>query len=245
VSPRNLVISGGPLHDFAATTAALVDLADAAGFASVVPDDPREALDLLGHDPTWELVTVNALLWQMPAERHAPLREEWAFVLDDAHADALHEHVVRGGGLLACHTAPICFDGHPRWRSLLGASWDWARSHHPPPSRTAVRPTQAGRHHPITARLDDFEVVDEVYAGLDLEGDVVPLLTAEVDGSSQPVLWARTVGSGRVVVDLLGHDHRSLDAPGHVAALAAAIAWLVTDTEPTTRTPSRTPEVSR
>lgn len=243
MSPRNLVVSGGPLHDFTATTATLVALADAAGFASVVPGDPREALDLLVDDPEWDLVTVDALLWQMPAERHAPLRERWAFALRDEQADALHEHVAEGGGLLACHTAPICFDGHPRWRSLLGASWDWHRSHHPPPSRTEVRRTDAGRHHPITADLGGFEVIDEVYADLDLDDDVDPLLTAEVDGSAQPVLWARTVGAGRVVVDLLGHDHRSLDTPGHAAALRAALAWLLPSAEPTTR--PRTTEVTR
>ncbi len=37
----NLVISGGPLHDFDATTAAIVDLLAEAGVRSTVVDDPR------------------------------------------------------------------------------------------------------------------------------------------------------------------------------------------------------------
>lgn len=224
---RNLVITGGPLHDFPATTAALVALADAEGLASTVPLDPSAALDQLVDDPGWDLVTIDALLWRMPAERHAHLRDGWRFELDDRHADALLAHVEAGGALLAMHTAPICFDGDPRWRALLGAAWDWDRSHHPPLGPVRVRRTAAGAAHPITAAADDVDLVDEVYADLAIDDDVDPLLTSAVDGVDQPVLWAREVGEGRVVVDLLGHDRPSLDHPAHAAVLRRALRWLV------------------
>lgn len=227
MSGRNLIVSGGPLHDFASTTAGLVEAIGRCGVTSIVPTDPTDALDRVAERPGWDLVTVNALLWRMPAERHAPLRDAWAFRLGDDHADSLGRHVAEGGALLACHTAPICFDGDARWRALLGASWDWGRSHHPPLGPAAIRPTEAAEGHPITEGAGPFEVVDEVYADLDLDDDVEPLLVGEVDGRDQPVLWARTVGRGRVVVDLLGHHRDAIEQPAHAAVLRRAVTWLV------------------
>jgi type 1 glutamine amidotransferase len=227
VTIRNLVVSGGPLHDFAATTTALVALANAEAIASEVPLDPTAALDRLADAPGFDLVTINALLWSMPAARHAPLRDGWSHRLADEQTEALVAHVVGGGGLLACHTAAICFDGDPRWRSLLGASWDWDRSHHPPLGPASVVRTAAGADHPITAPTEDFETTDEIYAQLAHDDDVEPLLTSAVDGTDQPVLWTRTVGRGRVVVDLLGHDRDAVTHPAHAAIVRRALRWLV------------------
>lgn len=144
----NLVISGGPLHDFDASSASLVRVLATAGVQSTVVTNPRDALSTLAADPAaWDLVTVNALWWQMPAERHASLRSGWAFALRDDEAQALHDYVHNGGALLACHAAVICFDGHPLWADCIGATWDWSRSSHPPLAPAVVSPTGAGRTH--------------------------------------------------------------------------------------------------
>jgi hypothetical protein len=224
---RNLVVSGGPLHDLDATTAALVALGDEVGLSSEVPLDPTGALDVLAEHASWDLVTMNALLWRMLAPRHAHLREAWTYRLDPRHGDALVRHVHEGGGLLACHTAPICFDGAASWRSLLGATWDWQRSHHPPLGPAVVHPTPAAADHPITAGIGSFEVVDEIYADLALDADVEPLLVSVVDGKPQPVLWTRQVGRGRVVVDLLGHHVASTTQPVHAEVLRRSLRWLI------------------
>ena len=85
--------------------------------------------------------------------------------------------------------------------------------------------TDAGRIHPITEGLDDFVVVDEVYRSLDEEPGIVALLTADADGHRHPVLWAREVGKGRVVVDTLGHDHSSVEHPTHRTVIRRAATW--------------------
>ena len=129
----NLVLSGGPTHDLATTSARVAAVLERDGIESVVVDDPRAAIARLVAEPgDWDLVTVNALRWRMEADRYADLRDQWSFTLADHEAEALSAHVRRGGGLLALHTAVVCFDGHPLWRSLVGASWDWERSSHPP-----------------------------------------------------------------------------------------------------------------
>ena len=227
---RHLLWSGGPGHDFDGSAAVLVeDLADV-GAETTVVTEPAEAIDALrgaavGATPAWDLLTVHALRWRMAVERYAHLRHDEAFVLTDADAEVLGGHVAGGGGLLALHTAVICFDGHPRWRALLGATWDWDRSHHAAPGVVTVAATAAGDAHPITIGTAPFEVDDELYGELDRSPDVVALLTGTQHGEVHPVVWARSHGAGRVVVDVLGHAPASLAHPGHRAVLARAATW--------------------
>lgn len=229
----NLVISGGPLHDFAASTAVVVDALASAGVDSTVLDDPRDAVRRLSEHPrSWDMVTVNALHWSAGAPRHAHLREEWSFSLTGAESLAVERYVRDGGGLLACHTAVICFDGDPRWVECLGATWDWQRSMHPPLGVARVEPTTAALDHPLTRGLSGFDTTDEVYGFLELAHDLVPLLTSSHGGVEHPVLWERRVGRGRVVVDLLGHDAAAMQQPTQREVLRRA-ALLLTAPDPT------------
>ena len=148
----NLVISGGPLHDFGSTTAALVDILEEHDIQSKVFDDPRAALEILADEPQdWDLVTVNGLHCQFPAARHADIRDQWSFQLSDLQSETLHRYVSSGGSLLACHTAVICFDADPRWADCVGATWNWERSSHPPLGSARIMATSAGLSHPITS----------------------------------------------------------------------------------------------
>ncbi len=223
----NLVLSGGPTHDFAASADGLCSVLSAEGIDSLVEDDLHRGLERLV-DPgvAWDMVTVNALAWTMAAERHRHLRADWAFVLTADEAEAMVAHVRAGGGLLALHTAVICFDTQPLWSETVGAAWDWDRSSHPPLGEVQVRVTDAGRRHPLTAGLESFTIVDEAYGFLREEPGLVPLLVAEHGGRDHPLLWARQVGAGRVVTDLLGHDASSFTHPVHAEILRRAARWV-------------------
>jgi hypothetical protein len=225
---RNLLLTGGPVHDFDATSGALAGLLGEVGFETVVTDDPAELFGALGHAPGSPpaLVTVNALRWRMEQPRYAHLRDAHAYSLADDDAALLDAFVRRGGGLLVLHAGVISFDAHPTWQHLCGATWDWDSSAHPPCGPVTVHVTPHGQRHPLTAGIDDFVVEDEVYGFLDEVGDLAPLLTSDHGGRSHPVLWARPVGAGRVVTDLLGHGTASLAHPAHREVLRRAAAWV-------------------
>ncbi len=234
---RCLLLAGGPTHDFAATSSALIEVLEPLGARTTVVDEPALALDALRAAPAgdaepWDLLVVDALRWRMEVDRYAALRERWAFSLGDDDAAVLAAHVAGGGGLLALHTAVICFDAHPRWHELLGASWSWERSSHPPLGTVAVRATAAGEQHPATQGTAPFEVVDELYRDLEVDPDVVPLAVGATSGVEAPVLWARTHGAGRVVVDLLGHGPESLTHPDHRTLLARCARWAARAEQP-------------
>ncbi|MEO6468188.1 MAG: ThuA domain-containing protein [Acidimicrobiia bacterium] len=229
----NLLLSGGPVHDFDATSGAIAALladGDPGPIETTIVDDPTDAFARLRAGravgaPEWDLLTVNALHWRMEADRYADARERDAFDLGGADGELISAFVHAGGGLLALHTAVISFDAEPHWRALIGAAWKWEHSSHPPSAKVAVQVTAAGRRHPITAEIEAFCIVDEVYCSLDRDDDIEPLLTATLDGTVHPLLWARAAGAGRVVTDLLGHGVESIAHPAHRTILRRAAAW--------------------
>lgn len=213
---RNLILSGGAFHDFAKTSAALAEVLAEIGIESEITEDVAGALE---ERPEAALITVNALRCRMDDPRLAAHRH-LRFELSAAGRTALLDHLDRGGGLLAVHAATLCFDDWLGWPRVVGARWNWDKSHHPPLGWTTVR-VHGG--HEIVTGLRDFDVVDEVYSELDVLPGVTPLATAQ----GQPMLWARPVRRGRVVYDALGHDVRSYDSPIHRTLLQRAALWLL------------------
>lgn len=224
---RNLILTGGIGHDFADAAPALADLLRDAAIESTITQDIEGGLRELAAGG-FGLVTVYALRWRMlSGEKYAPHRAAWAFSLPEAGRRVLTGFVEGGGGLLALHTAVICFDDWAGWKALLGGQWRWGRSSHPPRGPIEAAPTAAS--HPITAGAARFALRDEVYGDLDMLPGIEPLMAADAGAGKQPVLWAREVGAGRVVTDLLGHDRAALEQPMHRRILCRAARWLAHD----------------
>ena len=227
---RHLLLTGGPGHPFATTSGQLVALLDGHGIDTTVVSEPADAVTALraaeeGRGDPVDLFTVAALRWRMDQDAYAAQRDEHAVALAPADLAVLDRYVRGGGGLLALHTAVICFDADPTWHALVGASWRWGRSSHPPLAPIEVTPTAAGHDHPLTRGTGGFVVEDEAYGFLDEIDDLVPLLVSTHGGRTHPLLWARQVGDGRVVTDLLGHGPASFEDPTHRDVLARAATW--------------------
>ncbi len=196
-----MILSGGVAHDFPALSERLTGLLAEVGItARTRTDIDQAATDLAGVD----LLVVNMLRWRMLGPRYAAQRDTWGLSLGEPARVSIRDWVSRGGGVLAMHASCICFDDWPGWTSLLGARWDWNTSKHPAvgPARVTIHPDR----HPIVAGLpDSFDTDDEIYGFLDLAEDITPLLSGEHGGGVHPLLWARTMGAGRVVHTTLGH----------------------------------------
>jgi type 1 glutamine amidotransferase len=201
------------------------------GIESTVTEDFDAGLADLARG-RFDLLTIYALRWSMKEEKYAPHRSRFALTLSSRARDAIIAHVRRGGGLLGLHTASICFDDWPEWRSILGGTWVWGRSGHPPPGPVDVRIMKPD--HALVRNLPDFTLNDEVYGDLALEPDVMPLMQAMALGADagwQPVLWERRVGRGRVVYGALGHDAASIEHPVHSRIVARSALWALDSSE--------------
>jgi type 1 glutamine amidotransferase len=226
-----LLLTGGPdhAHDFPSSSRALAGVLRDAGFEVTVVDHPDQ---LVGHllPGAVDLLVVNALRWRMLPDRYAPWRDEWAYRTAPATSEAITSFVAGGGGLLASHTASICFDDWPEWGDVLGGSWQWDVSSHPPvgPVEAHTASERAARHPVLRGLPSTLALDDEVYGDLALRPGVDVLMTARrtPDDAEQPVVWAYRYGEGRVVYDGFGHDAASIRHPQHAALLRQAAAWV-------------------
>jgi len=166
-----------------------------------------------------DLLVVGACWFAMTDDRYTGAdREEHAYQATPGLLEALDELRRSGCPVLALHTAVICFDGATVWREWLGGTWNWETSWHPDPATLPVR-SAAGA--PL---FEPFTVVDELYQGLSI--DLGAQIIAESE-QGDPLVWTNETEHGRAAVDVLGHDHRSLNNPGHRALLADLVDWLV------------------
>ncbi len=223
-----VVLCGGAdhAHDFPSTATALVELVESAGHHAELVTHPDDAARAVATGAPDALV-VNALWWRMLGDAYAPWRARWAYRTPPATRDALETFVAGGGGLLANHTAPICFDDWPQWGDIVGGSWRWGVSSHPPTGPVTARVVGA---HPIAAGLpDSFELVDEVYGDLDVRPTVEVFAVAKrsPDDADQPVAWTHRYRDGKVVFDGFGHDADSIRDPHNAALLAAGLSYVL------------------
>ncbi len=217
-----IIYSGGFGHPFADSSATLATQIEAAGWTTTIETELGAALDGL---PAASLLVVNALRFSMTqAERYLAHRAEFAAEMSDDEFRTLDRFVADGGALLVMHTGTVCWDTQPGWKSLIGGGWDWQRSHHPPPAPIVVTLTAAGGA--IVEGPPDFGLIDEVYHHLDPSPDCTVIATAEIEEGPQSIAWTRRHGRGRVAVDALGHDSRSLTEPGHSALIGGLLGWL-------------------
>ncbi|MEO3810114.1 ThuA domain-containing protein [Sphaerisporangium sp. B11E5] len=212
----NLILSGGVAHDFPATSAALAEVLAEVGVESTVTEDIAGALR---ERPAVDLITVNALRCHGD-DGWSAAQGGSVFRLHPVARAALLDHVERGGGVLAMHSASICFDDWPYWYHMLGATWRWGASYHPPLGDVEVH---LQGDDPLVSGLEDFTLFDEVYTDLVLLPGIRPLAVSQ----GQPLLWTRQMGRGRLVYDALGHDTRSYDSDSHRTLLRRAALWLL------------------
>jgi type 1 glutamine amidotransferase len=157
------------------------------------------------------------LLYDMP--RNIP---------DEARKDLI-AMLEKGKGLVVLHHA-ICSDDYwDEYVKIVGG-----RFHHYPwmkdgieqlPSTFTLDVTMPIRvednNHPVTRGLSDFEIIDEVYGGIEILPTVHPLLSS----NSELVCWTNTYGNSHVVAFILGHDKHAWENPAFIKTLSQAIVW--------------------
>ncbi len=128
-----------------------------------------------------------------------------------------------GKGLLVLHAGVLSFRGWQAYTDLIGG-WPAPDFYHPPYGPFTVHVDDAV--HPITHRLVDFAVRDELYANVQLTPQAHVLAHAKLNGEVQPLLWTVEHPHTRVCTYLLGHDTAALQYPGAATILRRGIAWV-------------------
>ncbi len=132
----------------------------------------------------------------------------------------LVEFVRAGGAFVGLHCATTVGKDNAAFIEMLGGRFV---SHGP----LAEFPVNiVDREHPITARMIDFRVSDELYL-LDRfdPARVNMLATAMWKGAPHPVAYTKDHGNGNVFYLALGHDERALTTPEFQKLVVRGTDW--------------------
>ncbi len=140
----------------------------------------------------------------------------------------LLEFVKNGKGFYVQHLASASFKEWEEFGKLCGRHWVMGKSGHGP--RSVFRSKVVDREHPITKGIGDFDVDDELYAKLLGDEEIHVLVTADSDwsGRTEPLVFTRPYGKGRVVHNAFGHDAKAILNPAVRQLVARGAEWAAT-----------------
>ncbi|MGC9327903.1 MAG: ThuA domain-containing protein [Candidatus Hinthialibacter sp.] len=148
--------------------------------------------------------------------------------ISDQAKENLLNFVKSGKGFMVNHLASASFKEWDEFGELCGRKWVMGTSGHG--SRSMFTANIVNKEHPITQGLEDFQIFDELYAKLQGRSKIDVLITADSDwsGNTEPMLFVREYGEGRVVHNAFGHDHKAIENETNKILLIRSCEWAAT-----------------
>jgi len=84
------------------------------------------------------------------------------------------------------------------------------------------------KKHPVTAGINDFDIVDEIYGDTEILPTVKPLLSTSLTKSMRYLAWINHYGNSDVLYIQLGHGPTAYANPNYRKLLQQAIEWSYT-----------------
>lgn len=173
------------------------------------------------------VVLNNYCNWQDPTPPSAAVQERFS------------GYVKGGGGLVVVHFANGAFhyslpeapgSDWPEYRQMVRRVWNHEGDETSASGHDAVGPFTVevtSVEHPITAGLESFELIDELYYRQQGPKAIAPLITgaSQDTGNTEPLAWAYNYGKGRVFQTLLGHSEQTYDAFAAREMLRRGTVW--------------------
>jgi len=148
--------------------------------------------------------------------------------LPDQAKENLLNYVKGGKGFFVQHLATASFPKWDEFGKLCGRKWVMGTSGHGP--RSDFTSKIVDKEHPITKGLTDFTTNDELYAKLQGNEEIHVLVQADSDWSkkTEPLVFVKSYGQGRVVHNAYGHDGKALKTPSVQKIVIRGTEWAAT-----------------
>lgn len=133
--------------------------------------------------------------------------------------DALDVFVKSGGGLLAIHSASASFKKHDRYFDILGGRFI---SHG---KIEEINIVQSNECTEIFGDIGNFSVRDELYMHEWDKNNNICFFT-EKNGKTEPLVWTRVYGAGRVCYIAAGHCYKTMKNPDVQEIINRGLSWV-------------------
>jgi type 1 glutamine amidotransferase len=148
-------------------------------------------------------------------------KPQTAWMTDDQQ-QAIWNFVEKGAGFLAVHNAHTMYPPKGLYYKLFGGDFGG----HPKPYVFTIR--VENKNHPITAGVEDFDILDEQHMSkYFLDQDHLLLRSVARDNQQAAAGWWQEVGKGRFCYLSPGHTPEALNHPMVQRLLRNATRWLL------------------
>ena len=140
-----------------------------------------------------------------------------------------------GKGLVVLHHAFASYPNWPEFQQIMGGRYHLNAGND---SRGVAYPAStyqhdvrfrvkvAGKKHPVTKGVGDFDILDEMYDLYSVNPEVRVLLTTEASSGIIAIAWTHRYGKSKIVTNLMGHDNHAWTNPEFVKLLVQTIKWV-------------------
>ncbi|HLU05620.1 MAG TPA: ThuA domain-containing protein [Woeseiaceae bacterium] len=149
--------------------------------------------------------------------------------ITEPQLEGLLNAVENGVGIAGWHGGlGDAFRRVPRYQYMIGGQW----VEHPGNDGIRYRVNITDREDPVTAGLEDFDVISEQYY-MHVDPNNKVLATTTFDGEHDswvkdavmPVVWKRIYGDGRVFYTSLGHQSKVFETAEALTILKRGMLW--------------------
>jgi type 1 glutamine amidotransferase len=149
-----------------------------------------------------------------------------------AQQEAYIRLLKKGSNMIFLHHSLVSYQNWPEFIKILGGQYhthqvvvngDTLKASYEHDVNIPVK--VENRKHPVTRGIPDFEIVDEVYGGVEILPQVKPLLSTTHPKSMRYLAWVNRYGNSDVIYIQLGHGPSGYSNPNFRKLIQQAIEW--------------------
>jgi type 1 glutamine amidotransferase len=152
--------------------------------------------------------------------------------ISPAQQEAYINLLKKGSSMIFLHHALVSYQDWPEFIKIVGGQYhtqpvlvngDTLKANYEHDVKIAVKVED--KKHPVTQGIHDFEIVDEVYGGVEIMPQVKPLLSTTHPKSMRYLAWVNHYGNSDVIYIQLGHGPSGYANPNFRKLIRQAIEW--------------------
>jgi len=152
--------------------------------------------------------------------------------LPASHRQAYIDLLNKGKSMIFLHHSLVSYQNWPEFIKIVGGQYhtnpvlvngDTLRANYEHDVNIPVKVED--KKHPVTRGINDFEILDEVYGGVEILPNVKPLLSTTHPKSMRYLAWTNHYGNSDVLYIQLGHGPSGYSNPDYRKLIRQAIEW--------------------
>jgi type 1 glutamine amidotransferase len=152
--------------------------------------------------------------------------------ISTAHQEAYIRLLKKGASMIFLHHSLVSYQKWPEFIKIVGGQYhtrpvvingDTLKASYEHDVTIPVK--VENKKHPVTRGITDFEILDEVYGGVEILPQVKPLLSTTQPKSMRYIAWVNHYGNSNVIYIQLGHGPSAYSNPNYRKLLQQAIEW--------------------